>query len=484
MSNARGGGRLMMPNSIANRRSLPPATLGIAATTFVIAGLGPNSLLAALAIGILLAGAYLLWRPGESPILLFIFCYQWLQSSIAIFQANWLGVGVIDLPSYGGNVQLAIVLSLLGLLVLASGLRIGAGAWRLQDGALARVTASQFPPQFWFHLYCTAFLIAALAQSLTWVEPGLYQPLIALASLKWAFFWMLAYATFAQPGSNRIFLITAFTLELLLGLGGYFSDFKTPLIFTLLAAMTAGVRLSFARCLGLLSLGALALTLGIAWSAIKEDYRTFVSGGSKAQVVTVGYFDRLSTLAAMVQQLDSASMDEGWEKLLQRVAYVNFFGVVLDTVPDIVPHGGGALWGDAIMRPFMPRLFFPEKSAIDDSVRTNHYTGLNLPTAEEGTSISLGYMAESYIDFGIAGMMVPIFGLGLLLGRFYRWMLRGDAYRLLGMALATATISVASFLESSITKVIGGLAVAMLVSWIVLRIVPPCLGWIPNKMSR
>ena len=61
-------------------------------------------------------------------------------------------------------------------------------------------------------------------------------------------------------------------------------------------------------------------------------------------------------------------------------------------------------------------------------------------TSEEGTSISIGYMAESYIDFGAVGMMVPIFGLGLLLGGFYRWMLRRDPSRLLGMALATATI--------------------------------------------
>jgi hypothetical protein len=236
--------------------------------------------------------------------------------------------------------------------------------------------------------------------------------------------------------------------------------------------------------LGLLSLGAVALTLGVAWTAVKIDYRSFVSGGEKAQVVTVGYLERISMLAEMLRQLDGNAMADASEKLLQRIAYVDFFGVVLDAVPGVLPHENGALCWDAISRPFMPRLFFPEKTAIDDSVRTNYYTGLDLPTSEEGTSVSLGYMAESYIDFGAAGMMVPIFGLGLLLGRFYRWMLRRDPSRLLGMALATATIFGASFLESSITKVFGGLVVAMLVSWIVLRIAPLYLRWIPTKMVR
>ena len=470
----------MATNSIASRAALPPATLGVAAAIFVIGGFGPNALLAVLAIAVLLSGVFLLWRPGESPILLFVFCYQWLQASIRVFHANWRGVDVTELAHYGGDVQLATVLSLLGLLALALGLRLGAGPWRSQDGTLARITASRFAPQYWFRLYVGAFLVATFAQSVAWVS----QPLLALASLKWAFYWMLAYATFAQSGTSRLYWLFALALELILGVGGYFADFKTPLIFTLLAAMTARVRLSLGRYLGLLTLGAVTLTFSLAWTAVKVDYRSFVSGDANAQIVTVGYLERIAMLADMVGQLDGEALANASEKLLQRIAYVDFFGVVLDMVPEVLPHESGALWWDAIGRPFMPRIFFPEKAAIDDSVRTNYYTGLNLPTSEEGTSISLGYMAESYIDFGAAGMMVPIFGLGLLLGGFYRWMLRRDTSRLLGMALATAAISGASFLESSITKVFGGLVIAMLVSWAILRIAPRYLPWMQSKMVR
>lgn len=473
-------------STIASKTPFHPAALSAAGAVLILGGFGPNSLLAVLATAVLFLGSWLLWRPGESPILLYVFGFQWLQASIKVFHANWLGMDVAALASYGGNVDLATVLSLLGLAVLALGMRVGAGPWRSQDGALVRSAASSYGPEYWFRLYAAALLIATLAQASTWVIPGLSQPLLALASLKWAFYWMLAYATFAQSGTSRLYWLLAFGLEILLGLGGYFSDFKTPLIFTLLAAMTARVRLSAGRYLVLLSLAAVTLILGVAWTAVKVEYRDFVSGGEKAQVVTVAYPERMAKLAELVTQLDGNAMADASEQLLQRLAYVDFFGLVLDTVPTVLPHEGGALWWDAISRPFMPRLFFPEKTAIDDSVRTTYYTGLEMTqTASEATSVSLGYMAESYIDFGAVWMMAPIFALGLLLGGFYRWMLGLDRSRLLGMALATATIFGASFLESNIEKTIGGLVVTMLVSWVVLRFIAPrYFPWIRSQVVR
>lgn len=475
----------MHSRSITSKTTLPPAALAVAVALLVFAALGPNSVLAVLAVAVLFLGSWVLWRPGESPILLFVFGYQWLQASIKVFHANWQGADVATLAPYGGDVRLAIVLSLLGLAFLALGMRVGVGAWHPQDSALIRSNASRHGPQYWFQLYVVALLLAAFAQSTTWVIPGLSQPLIALASLKWAFFWILAYATFVQPGTSRLYWLLAFGLEMLLGLGGYFADFKTPLFFTLLALVAAELRLRAGHYLGLLSIGALALILGIAWTAVKEEYRSFASGGQEAQVVTGSYSGRVSKLADLVAQLDGNAMADASERFLQRLSYVDFFGIVLDTVPRVRAHEGGALWWDAVSRPFMPRLFFPGKTAIDDSARTNYYTGLRFAGSQEGTSISIGYMGEAYIDFGTVGMMAPIFALGLLLGSFYRWMLRLDPSRLLAMALATATIYGAAFLESSITKVFGGLIVAMLVSWIILRFIAPrYLPWMGNSVVR
>jgi hypothetical protein len=67
-----------------------------------------------------------------------------------------------------------------------------------------------------------------------------------------------------------------------------------------------------------------------------------------------------------------------------------------------------------------------------------------------------------------------VFGLGLLLGAVYRWMLmQRYASPALGMGLATATLYGASLLESSITKMFGGLLVTILVSWLIIRFLAP-----------
>lgn len=453
-------------------KSLPPSTLTIAGLLLALGVLGPNTALSFFAVAVLVTGMALLWRPGESPILIFVFGFQWTQASVKLFYADALMTDVQELADYYGILEKAITLSLVGLLLLAIGIRLGAGRWVPEDGMRTRATALGHDLKTWFKLYAIIFVIGAVAQSFAGVIPGLSQPILAVASLKWAFYWMLAYATFVRGADFKYWLI-AFSLELLWAIGAYFSDFKTPLLFTLLAAVAARVRLSPRQFVGLATLAAITLSMGIVWTAIKPDYRLLVSEG-KGQVVRVGYLERLATIKDLVFQLDRIALEEAADQLVSRLSYVDFFSVVIKRVPHSMPHENGALWSDAIIRPFMPRLFFPEKTAIHDSVRTNYYTGLNKAGAKEGVSISIGYMGESYIDFGSIGMMVPIFALGFLLGRFYRWMLRMDRSRVfLGMALATATIFTATFLEVSITKLFGGLLVTMLVSWMILRRIAP-----------
>lgn len=441
---------------------------------FVFAGIGINSLLGMASVVVLVIGSALLWRPGSAPILLFIFGFQWLQISLKIFHANALGQRVDDLADYGGDITLAISISLIALLLFAVGIRLGVGGKSVREAELSRMIAQTHGARTWFRLYIAAWIVASLAQSFTWVIPGLSQPLIALAGLKWAFYWMLAYATFVSPGANRQYWALAFSVEFLLSLGGFFAEFKTVLFFTLFAVAAAGVRLSAGRTVAFAGLAALTLVLCIVWTAIKPDFRKFASGGEASQLVVADFGSRLSKSLELAQNLDGEAMATATESLLRRIAYVDFFARVLDTVPLVVPHEEGALWLDAISRPFMPRLLFADKEAIDDSVRTNYYTRLAVAGASQGTSISIGYMGESYIDFGHFGMMAPIFGLGLFLGWFHRWIMSQPYGRgPLGMGLASATLFHAAALESSITKVFGTLVVTMLVAALVVRFAAP-----------
>ena len=463
------------PGSVG-RLSLPPGALPAAVAVFLIGGLGPNMMLAAFSVLVLLVGSALLWRPEESPILLFAFAFPWLQGSIAIFHANWLDIAIFDYAPFSGNAQSAILLSLSGLAAFAVGMRLGAGPWRAQDALGLRQMALSQPMGRWFGLYAIAWVTSFLALSFAWVVPGLLHLMLATATMRWVFFFMLAYSFFARgSGAGRLFPL-AFLFEFATEVGTYFSDFKTVFFVTLFAAFAAGVRLTPRALIGFAAAAAVIVALGIVWTSIKVEYRSFVSGGEAKQVVTVDYLTRLGKLAELAGDLNGETLANGADQFLRRLSYVEFFGVVLVTVPHQLPHTHGAIVWDAVVRPFTPRMVFADKEAIDDTARTNLYTG-GLVGISEGTSISLGYIAETYIDFGEFGMIAALLAIGVFYGGVYRSLLRWKASRgLLGMAVATAVLTGASTMDNSFTKVFGGVVAALLVAWVMIWLVVPRLA--------
>jgi hypothetical protein len=130
----------------------------------------------------------------------------------------------------------------------------------------------------------------------------------------------------------------------------------------------------------------------------------------------------------------------------------------------------------------MPRLLFADKDVIDDTARTNMYTG-GLGGEDEGVSISLGYVAEAYIDFGSFGMFAVLFGIGLFYGLIYRWLSRWRRSRgLLGVAVVTAVLTGVAPLENSFTKAFGSVIVSLIVAVGMINfIVPRWAPWLARR---
>ena len=83
---------------------------------------------------------------------------------------------------------------------------------------------------------------------------------------------------------------------------------------------------------------------------------------------------------------------------------------------------------------------------------------------EQGTSIGIGYMAESYVDFGPVLMFLPILLLGVFYGLIYRLFVINSRYVLLGCGIATAILVFGgNAIETSNVKLIGGNVTALLV---------------------
>lgn len=471
---------------VSGRRVLPSGVLLLCLVLTLLAVAGPNWPLALLATGVLMFGIWLLWRPGESPILLFVFSFAWLQGAVHVYVANLKGVPVIQQSLFIGDVEQATLLSLLACLVLALGLHLGAGRRRADYSARARIVAEAIKLPQLFVLYLAALgvsiFLAAIAASLG----GLRQIILALVSLKWAFFWMLAYATFVKRRDVGPYLVIAFVVELLLGFSGFFAEFKTVFFMTFLAMVAAKIRIARKHFVLLAAGAVILLLLGAVWTEIKAEYRAFVSGFSGKQIVVVSPLARSQKLGELASEMDGDRLADGFEKMFSRIAYVDFFSVALTTVPRTIPHENGKLWWDAIKRPMMPRLLFPNKKPIHDSELVNKYTGLNVAGASQGTSISLGYVAETYIDFGRWLMFIPLFLLGYGAGRAYRWYLSNPkSAGMLGMAMVTVVLFPLAGLETSILKLIGALMLKYLASLFVIYLLAPHLfPWLVSGETR
>jgi hypothetical protein len=214
----------------------------------------------------------------------------------------------------------------------------------------------------------------------------------------------------------------------------------------------------------------IALFVTIFWQAVKLDYREFLNQGTGAQVVLVPPGQRIKFLADRALSMNWEQFQAGLESSAQRTGYLEYFGSAIHMVPEQIPYQHGRLWGEAIRHVLTPRLFFPDKPAINDSERVNEFTGQQVAGAEQGTSISLGYVAESYVDFGPVLMFVPVLMLGVLFGWAYRVLATTGNKFLLSLAFAVSFIlSNAILFESSNIKIVGGSLTSLMVGWGVLR---------------
>jgi hypothetical protein len=100
---------------------------------------------------------------------------------------------------------------------------------------------------------------------------------------------------------------------------------------------------------------------------------------------------------------------------------VYYPALALKRVPMITPYENGAILMAAIDNVLTPRLFNPDKAAIpSQSDEVRKYAGVWVRGRESNTSIAFGYVGESYVDFGLPWMFVPIFVYGLFIGVAYR----------------------------------------------------------------
>jgi hypothetical protein len=464
------GTRARAPNANA---PIPLPAYYVAIVAGMLALLSANPLLTLGCVLTLLILARLLWRPGEPPVLLFTAGYQWIQVSTLVFVADY-GSQPITKLSGSAQVESAIWLSLCGLIVLATGMRLGVRRLELPDRTKADRQLRDLSVDRVFGLYILSALFAVVAPYVAWRILPLAQILLILGNIKWAFYILLGYATLRRR-TKIGYLVIATLLEFLAGIG-FFAEFKT--VFFVLALVLTGlqVKLSLRTLFVGTALGVLVVIAGIGWMGIREEYRTYLNQGTGQQVVLVTPVEQVKVFAQLVGDLDEESVSGSVAMMLKRIAYVDFFAAVLDYVPKQRAHENGALLWQAITHVLVPRFLYPNKPVLEsDSEITIRYTGLSVASGDQGTSIGIGYMGEAYVDFGRVGMHFPIFAFGLLWGFMYSWMVRNSGLVVTGLAFASVLLLSANQFEIAQVKLLGGMLARFIVLALILRRIMPSL---------
>ncbi len=469
---------LVYPNSAPKEvaeaepeRSLRGPVLAIAALLSPLALITANGALTLSAVWTLAVLVLLLFRFGEPPVLIFAATLQWIAVTSPLFTAN------VQREVIGASIGLATMgtaawLGFVSLIVLGIGMRIGRGSrqlWALQE---LRGAGAQLVPVRLLTLYVAALVFAVVVvPQVSRLVPSLNQQISKLATLPVLIAFLILWSATVNR-TARVLGAFVVAVNVAIGFGGYFSSFKEILLLAVLViSMNAKSLRKLLLNPVLVILTCVTLSLLSFWSFIKPDYRDFVNGGTRQQVVLVSTEERVDYLKDQFRKFSIADLGTGLNIALARVGYITFLARVVETVPERIHHQYGRLWGEAVQHVLLPRAFFPQKKSINDSDRTNEFTGVQVAGAEDGASISIGYVAESYIDFGPIGMFVPILILGMFWGWGYRMLTQAGRVPLINVGAATVfVLSGAQYFEASNIKLVGGALTLLPVLYLMLRV--------------
>lgn len=446
------------------RRPLPgrPSSawfLGVAAVSagaWILAG----DWVAAVGILVLCAGWRYLRGAEGPPVLAMAFTFQWAQVTAGVYYSALTrrSLDTMALSDYRPMVLIGLGCLVALLAGLALGMKVVRPPRFESDARLA--VAFSWPTLL--TVYVAATVVTGTLQSLAWEVPSLTQAILALTYARLAALFMI-FQRLTYPRVRWGWMGALLLCEIPLGFTGYFAGFREPIMLAAVALL--GV---FAprKVRHWLILGALAIFMfftGVLWMAIRTDFRQ----DFESQVFAESREVRLKRISALTSEWLSRNYAERLEDVdafVDRMWVVYYPALAVSRVPSVLPHANGSiLWG-ALLNLVTPRFLFPDKAELlSDSDMVSRYSGVWVAGPEEGTNIAFGYAAESYVDFGLPLMFLPVFVYGFLMGMAYHFWLRIVRRRDLAVGLATVMFWLALYIfERSWVKTLG-LTVTMMV---------------------
>ncbi|MCF6367005.1 MAG: hypothetical protein L3J35_12490 [Bacteroidales bacterium] len=415
------------------------------------------------------------WREGTPPIIIAGVGFQWLSITIGYIYLSIADANMIDLlwrPDYSlENIDKTYWLSLLGLLFFALGLKLA--IYNIKKRITPIKLLQNYNTTNVIIIYALFTVFSGIFFAfIRFKIPGIAQPVNILSYFKWSLLFIMLYLSIKK---NEKLLLVSIILgfEVLTGFTGYFSEFKEILILLPVIYLTFNKIKGTKQILFITFFAVLLFNIGAVWSYVKGEYRMFLSGGERAQTVTVSKSEALDRLLELTTELTLETYKVGLESMVKRIFFLEYFSATVNYIPKQQSYMDGENWNNAIKHVLMPRILFSNKKAIDDSEQTMKLTGIQLAGTKQGTSISVGYMAQAYADYGSFYMMIAIFILGLITGLMYKYFVNYSKNPMWGYALIFPMYFLININGKNITKISGNLFMYFLVFYLIVRFILP-----------
>ncbi len=394
---------------------------------------------------------------------------QVLSVTIKIFYANAQGIPFQEVFSYyksEPHLPQAFYYSAWGLIAYIAGMHLNL---KKINGSTFRDKIEQelinYDPRKAIYFYLGFTLIMSFLFTLRYALPGLNTFVVVFNHLKIGVLIFTFFVVhFHKQYKTNLYIILG--IEFILGFSSFFSAFKDIIFYIIIAYISFFPIIKRKHLLVLVPAFFLIFQLGTIWTAVKGDYRDFLTQGRSVQGKFVSDAQALSKFWHLTTNLSSEDKAASVDAFIDRIGYTDFFSLTIEQVPGKQSYENGTVWQTAIEHILKPRFLFPNKPAIDDSEHTSKYTGLHLADSSKGASHSLGYVADSYIDFGPVAMHIPIFLLGLITGFFFVKLLMHSGNYMWGIILTGPFFYLTNIYGMNSIKVVGHLFSIFLVLWV------------------
>ncbi len=396
-----------------------------------------------------------LQKPYIPPVLVYLFGFHWLQVFSSISYADYLNQPM-DIAFESKDLEYLFWVTMLQIGVMAMFLSRIYEVKFSPNLQLLKDAAERLNVKKVLYAYGIATLVFPTLIAVTYSSSSLNQVVQSFAVIRKVLLLMLIFIYFLKETKYKNTIIILIVLEFVLSFASYFSNFKEIIFFVVFVYLTVKPEVKGKQIMLLLPAGVLLLSFLIFWSGVKEGYRDFLNQGSRQQQVNVSKFQALDYLVDKSVTFDADSFQVGAEKLLHRLQYMQQYSSVYGRVPEYIPFENGKNITGTLEFLTMPRFLNANKKILDPSSKTSYYTGKRFANAEQGTSISMGYFCDLYIDFGLWIMFIPLLIITFMIGKVSNYIINSDKYNLIfTYSLFIGTILSCGTFESDIIFYLG-----------------------------